>query len=121
LIKFLAVGCGLNEVSPKANIESSILADLMAVYLKPHTSSLLPRLRRPMSRTQEAEAQEDVPSARDVPEPTSRPQIPRGGVPTPTANHARRALRRPNRILHRLDRFGWILSIPILTPLPDVP
>jgi len=28
LIKFLAVGCGLNEVSPKANIESSILADL---------------------------------------------------------------------------------------------
>jgi hypothetical protein len=35
LVKFLAVGCGLNEVSPSANIESSMLAESMAVYLTP--------------------------------------------------------------------------------------
>ena len=39
LVKFLAVGCGLNEVSPKANIELIILADSMAVYLKPQACS----------------------------------------------------------------------------------
>ena len=49
LIKFLAVGCGFNEVSPSANIESSFLADSMAVYLKPHTSSLKPQASSPDS------------------------------------------------------------------------
>ena len=39
LVKFLAVGCGLNEFLPSANIESSILADSMAVYLKPQACS----------------------------------------------------------------------------------
>jgi hypothetical protein len=69
LVKFLAVGCGLNEVSPPANIESNILADSMATYLKPHPSSLLSRLRRLMSRTQEAEAQVVAPKARGAPIP----------------------------------------------------
>jgi hypothetical protein len=39
LVKFLAVGCGLNEVSPKANIESSMLAESMVVYLTPQACS----------------------------------------------------------------------------------
>ena len=39
LVKFLAVGCGLNEFSPSANIESNILADSMATYLKPQACS----------------------------------------------------------------------------------
>ena len=42
LVKFLAVGCGLNEFLPSANIESSILADSMAVYLTPQASHLKP-------------------------------------------------------------------------------
>ncbi|MCY2997358.1 MAG: hypothetical protein NT168_04545 [Planctomycetota bacterium] len=42
LVKFLAVGCGLNEFLFLANTESMILADSMATYLKPHPSSLLP-------------------------------------------------------------------------------
>ncbi len=42
LVKFLAVGCGLNEFSPSANIESSFLADSMAVYLTPQASQLKP-------------------------------------------------------------------------------
>jgi hypothetical protein len=42
LVKFLAVGCGLNVVSPLANIESSFLADSMAVYLTPQASQLKP-------------------------------------------------------------------------------
>ena len=42
LVKFLAVGCGFNEVSPPANIESSFLADSMAVYLTPQASQLKP-------------------------------------------------------------------------------
>ena len=42
LVKFLAVGYGLNEFSPKANIESNILADSMATYLKPQASHLKP-------------------------------------------------------------------------------
>ena len=42
LVKSLAVGCGLNEFLPSANIKSSILADSMAVYLKPQTSHLKP-------------------------------------------------------------------------------
>jgi len=90
LVKFLAIGCGLNQVSPKTNIDLSILANPMAVYLKPQASPLKPayRLRRPMSRTQEAEAQVAVPKARAGPEPTSRAQSPRGVVPTPAAYHA---------------------------------
>jgi hypothetical protein len=39
LVKFLAVGCGLNEVSSSANIESSMLAESMAVYLTPQACS----------------------------------------------------------------------------------
>ena len=35
LVKFLAVGCGLNEVLPSANIESSILDESMFIYLTP--------------------------------------------------------------------------------------
>jgi hypothetical protein len=92
LVKFLAVGYGLNEFSPKANNDLIILARSMAVYLKPHTSSLRPapshllsRLRRLMSRTQEAETQEVAPKARDIPDPTSRAQMPRGVAPTPAA------------------------------------
>ena len=71
LVKFLAVGCGLNEVSPSANIDLIISATSMAVYLKPHPSSLLPRLRRLMSRTQEAEAQVIVHTDSSVKAPTS--------------------------------------------------
>ena len=33
LVKFLAVGCGLNEFFPSANIESSVLAESISVYL----------------------------------------------------------------------------------------
>jgi hypothetical protein len=43
LVKFLAVGCGLNEFSPKENIDLIISANLMAVYLKPQASSLKPQ------------------------------------------------------------------------------
>ena len=39
LVKFLAVGCGLNEFSHKENIESNILAESIAVYLKPQACS----------------------------------------------------------------------------------
>jgi len=42
LVKFLAVGYGLNEISPWANIELSILANSMAVYFKPQASPLKP-------------------------------------------------------------------------------
>jgi hypothetical protein len=38
LFKFLAVGCGLNEVSLSANIELSMLAESMAVYLTPQAA-----------------------------------------------------------------------------------
>jgi hypothetical protein len=47
LVKFLAVGCGLNEVSPKENIDLIISANLMAVYLKPQASPLKPALPTP--------------------------------------------------------------------------
>jgi hypothetical protein len=49
LVKFLAVGYGLNEFSPSANNDLIILARAMAVYLKPHTSSLLPQACSPDS------------------------------------------------------------------------
>ena len=39
LVKFLAVGCGLNEILPSANIELSILAESMFIYLTPHACS----------------------------------------------------------------------------------
>jgi hypothetical protein len=39
LFKLLAVGYGLNEVSLSANIELSMLAESMAVYLTPHACS----------------------------------------------------------------------------------
>ncbi len=47
LVKFLAVGCGLNEASPKENIDLIISANLMAVYLKPQASPLKPALPTP--------------------------------------------------------------------------
>jgi len=47
LVKFLAVGCGLNEFSPNANIGVSILANSMAVYLTPQACSLTPALPTP--------------------------------------------------------------------------
>ena len=42
LVKFLAVGCGLNEVSPSANIDLIISANSMATYLTPQASPLKP-------------------------------------------------------------------------------
>ena len=39
LVKFLAVGCGLNEFSHKENIESNILAEPMTFYLTPQACS----------------------------------------------------------------------------------
>jgi len=47
LVKFLAVGYGLNEISPWANIDLIISANSMAVYLTPQASPLKPALPTP--------------------------------------------------------------------------
>ena len=65
----------------------------------------------------EAKAQIAAPAARGVVVTTSRPAVPRAVAPTAAAIHPVRANRRPFRIC---NMAGWIIPIPVLTPLPHI-